>query len=122
VTLAPPREALTTDPRAPEVLRLRLQDAIPLRAFQAPDPFQELTFPSVLAAKRAIAQSLGLPLAKLSPRERQAIDGMVRWSDGISNDQALSASRSDHRAANTSSLQGRYVRRDRTLARDPCHW
>ena len=66
MTLAPLREALTTDPRALEVLRLRLPDAIPLRAFQAPDPFQELTFSSVLAAKRAIAQSLGV-----TPREAE---------------------------------------------------
>ena len=35
-------------------------------------------FPSVLAAKRAIAASLRLPLAKLSLREREAIDGIVR--------------------------------------------
>jgi hypothetical protein len=35
-------------------------------------------FPSVLAAKWAIAELLGLPLAKLSPREREAIDGIVR--------------------------------------------
>jgi hypothetical protein len=78
VTLALPREALTTDPRAPEALRRRLPDTIPLRAFQDPDPFQELTFPNVLAAKRAIAESLGLPLAKLNPHEREAMDGIVR--------------------------------------------
>ena len=35
-------------------------------------------FPSVPAAKRAIAESLGLPLAKLSLHEREAIDGIVR--------------------------------------------
>jgi hypothetical protein len=78
VTLALPREALTTDPRAPEALRRRLPEGVPVRAFRDPDPFDELRFPSVLAAKRAIAQSLGLPLAKLSPREREAIDGIVR--------------------------------------------
>jgi hypothetical protein len=38
----------------------------------------ELTFPSVLAAKRAIAGSLGVPLAKLSLQEREAMDGIVR--------------------------------------------
>ena len=78
VTLALPREALTTDPRAPEALRRRLPDGMPIRAFQDPDPFDELMFPSVLAAKRAIAESLRLPLAKLSLREREAIDGIVR--------------------------------------------
>src|SRR5215831_5337358 len=34
--------------------------------FADPDPFHELTFPSVLEAKRAIADHLGLPLAKLA--------------------------------------------------------
>lgn len=78
VTLALPREALTTDPRAPEALRRRLPDAVPVRGFRDPDSFDELMFPSVLAAKRAVAELLGLPLAKLSPRERETIDGIVR--------------------------------------------
>jgi hypothetical protein len=51
---------------------------VPLLAFRDPDPFDELTFPSVLAAKRAIATVLGMPLAKLSPSAREAIDVMVR--------------------------------------------
>jgi hypothetical protein len=71
-TLALPREALTTDPKAPETLRRRLPEGVPVRAFRDPDPFNELMFPSVLAAKRAIAQSLGLPLAKLSSRTRRS--------------------------------------------------
>jgi hypothetical protein len=78
VSLALPREALTTDPRAPEVLRRQLPQDVPLLAFRDPDPFDELTFPSVPAAKRAIAASLGMPLAKLSPSERETIDGIVR--------------------------------------------
>ncbi len=78
VTLALPREALTTDPRAPEALRRQLPQDVPLLAFRDPDPFDELTFPSVLAAKRAIATVLGMPLAKLSPSAREAIDGLVR--------------------------------------------
>jgi hypothetical protein len=78
VTLALPREALTTDPQAPEALRRRLPEGVLVRSFEDPDPFEELRFPSVLAAKRVIAESLGLPLAKLSPHERETIDGMVR--------------------------------------------
>jgi hypothetical protein len=78
VTLVLPRAALTTDPKAPEALRCRLPEGVPVRAFRDPDPFNELMLPSVLAAKRAIAQSLGLPLAKLSPRAREATDGIVR--------------------------------------------
>jgi hypothetical protein len=35
-------------------------------------------FPSVPAAKRAIATALGLPLAKLHPSAREAIDYIVR--------------------------------------------
>ena len=66
------------DPRAPEALRRRLPAGVPVRAFRDPDPFDELRFRSVLAAKRAIAESLGLPLAKLNPHEREAIDGIVR--------------------------------------------
>jgi hypothetical protein len=61
VTLALPREALTTDPRVPEALRRHLPDGVPVRAFRDPDPYDELRFPSVLAAKRAIVESLGFP-------------------------------------------------------------
>jgi hypothetical protein len=35
--------------------------------FADPDPFHQLTFPSTLDAKRAMADHLGMPLAKLSP-------------------------------------------------------
>jgi len=37
--------------------------------FADPDPFHELTFRSVLDAKRAIADHLGMPLAKLAPEQ-----------------------------------------------------
>jgi hypothetical protein len=37
--------------------------------FADPDPFHQLTFPSTLDAKRAIADHLGMPLAKLSPEQ-----------------------------------------------------
>jgi hypothetical protein len=66
-TLALPREALTTDPKAPEALRRRLPEGVPVRAFRDPDPFNELMFPSVLAAKRAIAQSLEVPPREAEP-------------------------------------------------------
>jgi hypothetical protein len=45
--------------------------------FTDPDPFHELTFPSVLDAKRAIADHLGLPLAKLSPDELEALNALL---------------------------------------------
>ena len=37
--------------------------------FADPDPFHQLTFPNTLDAKRAIADHLGMPLAKLSPEQ-----------------------------------------------------
>lgn len=45
--------------------------------FVDPDPFQEITFPSPLAAKRAIADELGQPLAKLSAEQLQQIDDLL---------------------------------------------
>jgi hypothetical protein len=45
--------------------------------FADPDPFHELTFPSVLDAKRAIADHLGLPLAKLSPDQLEALTALL---------------------------------------------
>jgi hypothetical protein len=37
----------------------------PRTPFVDPDPFQEITFPNVIAAKRAVADYLNMPLAKL---------------------------------------------------------
>jgi hypothetical protein len=42
--------------------------------FCDPDPFQELTFPNAIAAKKAIAEYLCMPLAKLSPDRLREID------------------------------------------------
>jgi hypothetical protein len=49
----------------------------PLESFSAPDPFQELTFPNKVAAKRAIADHLGLPLAKLNSDQLEVIEAIV---------------------------------------------
>lgn len=46
--------------------------------FADPDPFQTLAFPSIIAAKLAIADELGMALAKLAPDERAFIDALVR--------------------------------------------
>jgi hypothetical protein len=46
--------------------------------FSDPDPFQQLAYPSPLAAKRAIADELGLPLARLSADDRAFIDALLR--------------------------------------------
>ena len=46
--------------------------------FTDPDPYQELRYPSVLAAKLAIADYLGFALAKLSAEDRGYIDALLR--------------------------------------------
>ena len=45
--------------------------------FRDPDPFNEIAFPSVLAAKRAIADELRLPLAKLADEDRLFINDLL---------------------------------------------
>ena len=52
-------------------------DQVPIRAFRDPDPFHELTFPTPLAAKRAIADEIRVPIGKLSEDDRQFIDELV---------------------------------------------
>jgi hypothetical protein len=51
---------------------------LPAVPFTDPDPFRELTYPNVIAAKRAVADELGIPLAKLGEEERAFIDAVVR--------------------------------------------
>jgi hypothetical protein len=46
--------------------------------FADPDPFQELRFASVLAAKLAIADYLGRPLAKLAEEDRAYINVLLK--------------------------------------------
>jgi hypothetical protein len=48
------------------------------RQFAGPDPFQQLAFPSPLAARHAIADEIGQPLARLSTDDRRFIDNLVR--------------------------------------------
>ena len=45
--------------------------------FAGPDPFQQLAYPSLLAAKHAIADEIGQPLARLPPEDRRFIDDLV---------------------------------------------
>lgn len=51
--------------------------AVPLRPFQDPDPFHELVFANPIAARRAIADEVRVPLAKLSDEERTFIDALL---------------------------------------------
>ena len=49
----------------------------PMRPFRDPDPFHELGFASQIAARRAIAEEIRLPLAKLSDEDRAFIDALL---------------------------------------------
>ena len=42
-------------------------EAVPVKAFADPDPFQEFNYPNPIAARRAISHWLEMPLAKLPP-------------------------------------------------------
>jgi hypothetical protein len=59
------------------VVMIRLSAAVTVRPFQDPDPFHELSFASPLAARRAIADEVRLPLAKLSEEDRAFIDALL---------------------------------------------
>jgi hypothetical protein len=50
---------------------------VPVRPFRDPDPFRELGFASPIAARRAIADEVRLPLAKLSDDDRAFIDALL---------------------------------------------
>jgi hypothetical protein len=52
-------------------------EPLPVRPFHDPDPFHELSFATPLAAKRAIADEIRLPLGRLSDEDRQFIDALV---------------------------------------------
>lgn len=50
----------------------------PRMAFVDPDPFQEFSFHNVIAAKKAIADYLGKPLAKLNPEQMAYVNDLVQ--------------------------------------------
>ncbi len=51
--------------------------AIPARPFQDPDPFHQLVFANPIAARRAIADEIRVPLATLSDDDRAFIDALL---------------------------------------------
>jgi hypothetical protein len=72
--LSLPRAALSDDP----TLAASLSTVeVAKQPFSDPDPFHELAFPSALDAKRAIADHLGMPLAKLSPDQLSALNALL---------------------------------------------
>jgi hypothetical protein len=48
-----------------------------VQSFVDPDPFQELTYPTVIAAKQAIAEYLARPLAKLTEVQMSYINATL---------------------------------------------
>jgi hypothetical protein len=73
--LALPRAALEA---AGSGLVFAPQPSLSVTAFVDPDPFHELAYPDVLAAKRSIADHLGTPLAKLTTEQLDWIDAILR--------------------------------------------
>ena len=61
----------------PELAAFNPPDAVPVKAFDDPDPFQEFNYPNSIAAKRAISHLLGMPLTKLPPEQLDQINAIV---------------------------------------------
>jgi hypothetical protein len=72
--LALPRAALSD---RPELSGTWQAFEPPTQPFRDPDPFHQLAFPSVLDAKRAIADHLGIALAKLPPAQLEALNALL---------------------------------------------
>jgi hypothetical protein len=70
-----PRAALTERPPPANPSLAGFQPSA--QPFADPDPFHELAFASAIAAKRAIADHLGLPLAKLPSEQLQALNALL---------------------------------------------
>ena len=54
--------------------------ALPTLPFADPDPFREIAFPTEVAAKQAIADFLGIPLAKLAAEDMAKLDAALARS------------------------------------------
>ena len=74
--LAVPRAVLAGRPELEAVADAR-PAPVPSRPFVDPDPFREFVYPSVIDAKRAIADFLDVPLGRLAAEERAAIDAIL---------------------------------------------
>jgi len=72
-----PRSALTGNTDLQFVTDESVTPTLAMTPFQDPDPYQEFTYPTTLMAKRAIADYLGQPLAKLSVEQREFICALV---------------------------------------------
>ena len=76
--LALPRAALSgEDGVVVTGLSERGAGATPMRPFKDPDPFHQLVFANPIAARRAIADAIRVPLATLSEDDRAFIDALL---------------------------------------------
>jgi len=77
--LALPRSALSGEDGVVmlDARRPAAAAGIPVRPFRDPDPFHELAFANPIAARRAIADEVRLPLGKLSEEDRAFIDALL---------------------------------------------
>jgi hypothetical protein len=75
--IALPKTALSDDSRSAEALNRVIPDNTIITNFNDPDPFHQLTFQTELEAKKAVADFLGIPLAKLSKEDKKAIDSII---------------------------------------------
>ena len=73
--LSLPRAALSGE--ADVVMTGTSPAVVPVRPFADPDPFHELSFANPLAARRAIAEEIRLPLATLPDDDRAFIDALL---------------------------------------------
>ncbi len=72
--LSVPRAALSGRPQIAELVAER---KVVTTMFADPDPFQQFQYPNAMAAKRAIADYLGMPLGKLSAEQLAVIQAIV---------------------------------------------
>jgi len=72
--LSLPRAALSDNPTLAASLSTAELEKQP---FSDPDPFHQLAFASAIDAKRAIADRLGMPLAKLTSEQLAALNGLL---------------------------------------------
>jgi hypothetical protein len=72
-----PRAALTGNTDLQIVPDRSSSPVLPMKPFADPDPYLEFAYPTALAAKLAVADYLGQPLAKLQSAEREFISALV---------------------------------------------
>lgn len=76
--IALPIVALSDDSRSLEALKRTIPINTTINSFSDPDPFNQFKYGNELEAKKAIADYLGTPLARLPKEDKNVIDVIVR--------------------------------------------